>query len=293
MDNSSVWKGILYGSVCSCVADIITLPVDVTKTRMQLSGEGGKRLYANSMDCMIKTVKAEGVSALWKGLEPALWRQATYGGLRYGLYAPIKDILAPGIPKKEMQLHHKIAAGGLAGAIGSAICNPCDLVKVRMMAAGSSQGAHSYRWFIPAFIDIVQKEGISGLFKGVGPTCGRATVLAAAELASYDQIKVSLVQHKLMSEGVGLHFVTASAAGLIGSFCCNPFDVAKSRVMNQPVDANGKGKLYGGMIDCFSQAVRKEGVGSLWKGFIPAWARVGPRVIIIFMMMEQLKAHFG
>lgn len=30
----------------------------------------------------------------------------------------------------------------------------------------------------------VQEEGVLGLWKGVGPTCGRATVLAAAELAT-------------------------------------------------------------------------------------------------------------
>jgi len=293
MDSGSVWKGIAYGSFCSMVADIITLPVDVTKTRMQLSGSDGKKAYKNSLDCVSKTIKAEGVGALWKGLEPALWRQATYGGMRYGLYSPCKDLVAPGLEKHEMGLHHKILAGGMSGAIGSAICNPCDLVKVRMMAAGSSAGSHSYNWFIPAFIDIVKNEGFFGLYKGVGPTVARATALAAAELASYDQIRETLVTRNIMEEGVPLHFATATAAGFIGSFACNPFDVAKSRVMNQPVDAAGKGKDYSGMIDCMAKAVRNEGVASLWKGFIPAWCRVGPRVIIIFMMMEQLKATFG
>merc|ERR1712216_431676 len=138
-----------------------------------------------------------------------------------------------------------------------------------MMAAGSAQGAHAYRWFWPAFISIVRLEGVSGLFKGVGPTCGRATVLAAAELASYDHIKHSLLESNIMQEGLPLHFATASAAGFIGAFCCNPFDVVKSRVMNQPFDAAGRGTVYSGMIDCFSKSVKSEGVTSLWKGFIP------------------------
>jgi len=43
------------------------------------------------------TARAEGVGALWKGIEPALWRQASYGSLRYGLYAPIKEQIAPGM----------------------------------------------------------------------------------------------------------------------------------------------------------------------------------------------------
>ncbi len=47
------------------------------------------------------------------------------------------------------------------------------------------------------------------------------------------------------------------------------------------------------MIDCLAKTVKHEGVTALWNGFIPAWARVGPRVVIIFITMEQLKKTFG
>ena len=60
----------------------------------------------------------------------ALWRQCFYGSLRYGMYAPLKEIVAPGVPKSEMNLGHKILAGGLAGTLAQAVANPCDLVKV-------------------------------------------------------------------------------------------------------------------------------------------------------------------
>ena len=58
---------------------------------------GGQKLYTGIFDCVGKTARQEGVAALWKGLEPALWRQCFYGGLRYGLYGPIKEKLAPGV----------------------------------------------------------------------------------------------------------------------------------------------------------------------------------------------------
>ena len=90
-----------------------------------------------------------------------------------------------------------------------------------------------------------------------------------------------------------MHATVAMAAGFIGAFACNPFDVAKSRVMNQPTPAAGEAPLYRGMVDCFTKTIRNEGVTALWNGFIPAWARVGPRVVIIFITMEQLKTHFG
>ena len=126
--------------------------------------------YNGALDCIRQTVSKEGVSALWKGLEPALWRQATYGSMRYGFYAPIKDLIQPGVSKKDMPLwvrsamlrpfphchvppvlyvlagclvlllkepvsipfQAKIVAGGGSGALSSALANPTDLVKVRI-----------------------------------------------------------------------------------------------------------------------------------------------------------------
>ena len=54
--------------------------------------------------------------------------------------------------------------------------------------------------------------------------------------------------------------------------------------MNQKVDAAGKGVTYSGMIDCFVKTARTEGVLALWKGTIPSYLRVGPRVLVIFGM---------
>jgi hypothetical protein len=48
------------------------MPLDVLKTKMQ--GIEAKQLYSNSIDCLVKTVKNEGVLALWKGATPRLGR---------------------------------------------------------------------------------------------------------------------------------------------------------------------------------------------------------------------------
>ena len=48
-----------------------------------------------------------------------------------GLYDPIKQILAPNARgKDDFTLIQKIGAGALSGAIGSALVNPTDLIKV-------------------------------------------------------------------------------------------------------------------------------------------------------------------
>jgi hypothetical protein len=298
MESNSVLKGLSYGGFASCVAEVVTAPIDVVKTRMQFSGGTSGTQYRGAFHAAGQVVKNEGARALFKGIQPALLRQSTYGAMRYGLYAPIRNAIGvdPNLPKSEIPIMPKIVAGAGAGAIGSFLCNPTDLIKIRMqvdgMGAGQA-GKNRYRGLGHAFSTIVKEEGFLGLWKGVSPTCARATVLAAAELASYDEIKEQFLARGILEEGIGLHFATSLAAGFIATVAASPFDVVKSRVMGQPVGADGEGTLYRGVVDCFRKTAQHEGVGTFWKGFWPNFGRIGPHVVINFLVMEQLKIRFG
>merc|ERR1719150_2773692 len=45
------------------------------------------------ISCIRKTASDEGISALWKGLCPALIRQICYSSLCLVLYEPVRDLL--------------------------------------------------------------------------------------------------------------------------------------------------------------------------------------------------------
>src|SRR4051794_6159018 len=98
-----------------------------------------------------------------------------------------------------------------------------------------------YRGTWHAFTDIYAKEGLRGLYRGVGPTCARASVGAATELASYDDLKSRLVSLGLVHDGFQAHLAGSLCAGFISSLANSPFDVVKSRVMNQRIGPDGKG----------------------------------------------------
>jgi len=253
--------------------------------------------YNGSLDCARQLVKAEGPGALFMGLPPALLRQSTYGSLRYGLYGPIKGMfgITPGQP---VPLWKKILAGGSAGAIASAVANPTDLVKVRLQTDGQLKDAEGkllpkrYKGMVDAFKSIVKEDGVLGLWRGVGPTMGRATALAAAELATYDEAKGKLKKMG-MQEGILCTIATSLISGFVSTGVSSPFDVVKSRVMGQPVNPDGTGKLYAGMVDCFTKTSAQEGPMSLYNGFWPNFGRVVPRVTIVFVVMEQLKSKLG
>lgn len=70
------------------------------------------------------------------------------------------------------------------GTIGSAIATPTDLVKVRMQAQGRVFDGEvpRYRSTASAFKEIVQTQGVRGLYIGVGPTVKRAAILTATQV---------------------------------------------------------------------------------------------------------------
>jgi len=299
MESGSVLKGLVYGGFASCVAETMTMPIDVVKTRLQMDGSGGSvKQYSGTMDCAGKMVKSEGPGALFKGLPPALVRQSTYGSLRYGLYGPIKGSMGIKAGEK-VPLWKKIVAGGSAGAIASAVANPTDLLKVRLQTDGMLKDAEGnllpkkYTGMIDAFGKTVSEEGVLALWTGVGPTVGRATALAAAELATYDEAKGAILNSGLLKEGLPLVCCTALISGFVSTVVSSPFDVVKSRVMGQPLNPDGTGKMYSGMVDCFVKSATNEGPMSLYNGFWPNFGRVVPRVTVVFIVMEQLKKNFG
>ena len=81
------------------------------------------------------------------------------------------------------------------------------------------------------------------------------------------------------------HVPAALCAGFLSALCANPFDFCKSRMMGQA--------QYRSMWHCASTNVAREGPLVLWRGFLPNWARIGPRVVVVFLAMEELKRRFG
>lgn len=62
------------GGVAGVLSWALPYPVDVIKTRMQVDGMHGSPVYKNALDCVKKSVGAEGIACLYHGITPALLR---------------------------------------------------------------------------------------------------------------------------------------------------------------------------------------------------------------------------
>ena len=62
------------------------------------------------------------------------------------------------------------------------------------------------------------------------------------------------------------------------------------RIQNMKV-VDGKPE-FKGAVDVIIQVCRNEGIFSLWKGFFPYYARLGPHTVLTFIFVEQMRNFY-
>eukprot|EP00966_Prymnesium_polylepis_P031356 729325-Prymnesium_polylepis.1 len=134
MASSSASERFGAAAIGAGVAELMTLPVDAAKVRLQMQA-GSERRYTGLMQGMYRIASEEGVATLWRGFEPALVRQISYTGMTFVLYEPVRNIIAGNVPKDEIPFFKRVLAGGTAGGLSIFVMNPTDVVKTQMQAA--------------------------------------------------------------------------------------------------------------------------------------------------------------
>lgn len=79
-------------------------------------------------------------------------------------------------------------------------------------------------------------------------------------------------------------------SGLVTTAASMPVDIAKTRIQNMKI-VDGKPE-FKGAADVLVKVVRNEGFFSLWKGFTPYYARLGPHTVLTFIFLEQMNDYY-
>ena len=117
----------------------------------------------------------------------------------------------------------------------------------------------------------------------------RACVLNATKMGCYDVCKTWVKDNGLATEGLKLSFMSAFVAGFFMTCTVSPFDIMRTRLMNQPTD----NPIYSGFFDCFQKILRNEGPTGFYKGFLPIWGRFAPTTTCQLVIFEQLRRMAG
>ncbi|GBE84133.1 Mitochondrial dicarboxylate transporter [Sparassis crispa] len=264
------------GGVAATIAASITHPLDLTKVRMQATGDKGM------VQSIRKTVHTAGFVGLFDGITGTWLRQMSYSLCRFWAYDESKKFLdaGPSSPAWKLAL-----AGSMAGGIAGIVGNPGEIMMVRLQGdhAKPPEKRLNYKNCIDGLIRMVREEGASSLTRGIGPNVFRAILMNASQLASYDFFKHELLKTRYFEDNITVHVAASFAAGTVATTVCSPADVLKSRIMT------ATGKEASSTMQVIKTSFRNEGAMFMFKGWLPAWTRLQPTTILIFVTLEQLR----
>ncbi|PWN52151.1 mitochondrial carrier [Violaceomyces palustris] len=281
------------GGCSASIAALFTHPLDLTKTRMQTSTS-----KQGMLPLLLRTAKDEGLRGLYVGLSASLLRQMTYSVTRFGVYDKLKELSTSPSSSRSLDgtqakpeplpAYKMLLFASIAGAAGGVAGNPADIILVRMTSDVNKppDQRYAYRNSIQGLHRMVVQEGASSLLRGLNPNLVRAVLMNASQLATYDFFKTKLVATGLLEEGTALHFSASFLAGTVATTVCSPADVVKSRIMNAASSSGGRVGAWTVLKDSLS----KEGPSFLFRGWTPAWMRLSPNTIIVFVVLEKLRS---
>ncbi|KAG7508476.1 mitochondrial basic amino acids transporter-like [Solea senegalensis] len=176
----------LAGAAAGALQSVLCCPMELAKTRMQMQGTGEKkssrRLYKNSLDCLVRIYKREGLVGVNRGMVTTLIRE-TPG---FGVYFLAYDVLTRNIgcePNDRYMIPKLLFAGGMAGIASWLSTYPVDVIKSRLQADGVG-GVNQYSSIADCVRQSVRKEGYMVFTRGLTSTLLRAFPVNAATFAT-------------------------------------------------------------------------------------------------------------
>ncbi|GAB0087442.1 mitochondrial dicarboxylate carrier [Sergentomyia squamirostris] len=268
-----------FGGLASAGAACVTHPLDLLKVALQTQQEGKLSI----VQLTGKVIRDQGIFALYNGISASLLRQLTYSTARFGIYEVAKQNLG-----SDPSFIMKITLAGSAGAAGGFVGTPADMVNVRMQndVKLAPEARRNYKHAVDGLFRVYREEGFRRLFSGATTATMRGSMMSIGQIAFYDQVKVMLLTTKYFDDNPKTHFVASLMAGAIATTLTQPLDVLKTRSMNA---APGQFK---GLWDIVLYTAKLGPLG-FFKGYIPAFVRLGPHTILTFLLLEQLRLNFG
>lgn len=177
----------LSGAAAGTIQCVICCPMELAKTRMQIQGTGektqsSKKLYRNSLDCLIHIYRTEGIRGMNRGMLTTIVRETPGFGIYFLTYDTLTRSL--GCEPDDIYIIPKLLiAGGLSGITSWISTYPVDVIKSRLQADGEG-GTNKYSGIVDCVHQSWRREGWRVFTRGLTSTLLRAFPVNATTFAT-------------------------------------------------------------------------------------------------------------
>ncbi|KAK9100764.1 hypothetical protein Scep_024194 [Stephania cephalantha] len=182
---------LVAGACAGVSSTLLTYPLELLKTRITIQ----KGVYDNLLHAFLKIVGEEGPAELYRGLTPSLIGVIPYAATNYFAYDMLRKTYRKVFKKEEIGNIATLLIGSAAGAISSSATFPLEVAR-KHMQVGAVSGKQVYRDMLHAMLSILEKEGIPGLYRGLGPSCMKLVPAAGISFMCYEACKRILVENE-------------------------------------------------------------------------------------------------
>ena len=295
-------KDIIFGSIAGIIGKTIEYPFDTVKVRLQSQPDNLPPRYTGPLDCFRQSIRAEGVSGLYRGISAPLVGAAIETSSLFFSYRIAQDALQatilPPTAGAPLPLSALLACGAASGAFTSLLLTPIELVKCQMQVPLSSSAIRG-PGPLTIIASVFRHHGVFGFWHGQLGTLIRETGGSAAWFGSYEGVKMLLKWHRsrrtMLSPDVDSEvalpiyqqLLAGATAGISYNFICFPADTIKSRMQTEEVVAGSDGRRT---FWASGKALwQQQGVKGMYRGCGITVGRAAPSSAFIFAVYEGLR----
>ncbi|XP_064346623.1 mitochondrial adenyl nucleotide antiporter SLC25A25 isoform X9 [Camelus dromedarius] len=185
-----IHERLVAGSLAGAIAQSSIYPMEVLKTRMALRKTGQ---YSGMLDCARKILAREGMSAFYKGYVPNMLGIIPYAGIDLAVYETLKNawLQRYAVNSADPGVFVLLACGTMSSTCGQLASYPLALVRTRMQAQASIEGAPEVT-MSSLFKQILRTEGAFGLYRGLAPNFMKVIPAVSISYVVYENLKITL-----------------------------------------------------------------------------------------------------
>ncbi|CAH9090374.1 unnamed protein product [Cuscuta epithymum] len=180
---------LIAGACAGVSSTLLTYPLELVKTRLTIQ----RGVYEGLFDAFVKILKEGGPRELYRGLTPSLIGVIPYAATNYCAYDTLQKAYKKIFKEEKIGNIETLLIGSMAAAISSTATFPLEVAR-KHMQVGAVSGRQVYKNLIHALASILEKEGVPGLYKGLGPSCMKLVPAAGISFMCYEACKRILVE---------------------------------------------------------------------------------------------------